>query len=549
MNEFAIPAVSKPSTAVVSRRNIVTQVVVAIFFSTMVFYCVVNAGSVNLRSVQLFHNQLDNTYPEGAHVFSAIRAAQTGSLYFSFREPPYIVQSYGPLFYLFSALIARFAHLSVEYTTLAMRGVSYACYLGCALLVLLICRKLRCSWLWSGLAALMMLGQHDFLGWNITVRPDMLMLLAMVLSLFFSLCMDEHPWLFVALSGLAAGLAFLIKSPGAGVAVSIVLVLAVRKEFRRIFLFSAAAASPVVGMFLGLLLHRESFWGQFTSLGKAYWSWREGLRFISLAVVDVTYIVPASIGLLGFVIAIRKGKSWQFIASFLLVNGLLGLSGLPQPGSNANYYLPGLVGCSLLLPLAAEFFQKPPALRLATLVFASALLYATYLGAWHDIGYLCYFNGPDHFSYAPLRKFQMLTDLPLLSMKGHDPDLLDSYAIHSLELTGQWDSTPVIDEIRDRKFDLVILTRVKPKAVFTPHPKAYSAVPNWRGISYFSPEEVSALNDNYDFLCSSIFSVVLKPKHRSVDISADYFDPLFKSPCRTEIANYPANLALADGTR
>jgi len=54
---------------------------------------------------------------------------------------------------------------------------------------------------------------------------------------------------------------------------------------------------------------------------------------------------------------------------------------------------------------------------------------------------------------------------------------------------------------------------------------------------------------NYDFLCSSIFSVVLEPKNRSVDISADYFDPLFKSTCRTEFANYPANLALAEGTR
>ena len=529
--------------------NLVRKALPVLALSALVVYCLVGSCSVNTGSFKLLHNQLDNMIPEGANVFTALRAAETGHLYRSFRESPYVVQSFGPLFYVFSTGVAHFAHLDMDLTLLHVREITYACYLLSGLCVFLICRKLHCSLAASLLATLMMLGQPDFLGWNVTVRPDMLMLLAMLLSLFLALHMDEWPRIACILSGLFGGLAFLFKQPGAAVVIAIVAVLVLHKEFQKTSLFCAAAAFPVVLAFAGLLWHKEPFWEQYTAVGRCYWSLAEGMRFAGQAALDIVYIVPFFIGLAGFLAALRMGKSWHLIAAFTLFNGLVGLAGLPQPGSNSNYYIPALAGCSLLLPLALQFFQRQSYRALASVLIVPALLYAGYYGTQRNAGYLSFFQGPKGFSYAMLRPYRMISDVPLIGLRGHDPGLLDAFSIHSEELGGSWDSAPVVGEIRQGRFDLIILKHLDTKVVYSPHVDVQRIVPSWRGISDFSPAVVEAINQNYDIHCSSIFSIVLKPKGRSLDISPDYFAKLFGRKCGTGLANKPPNLILRDNAR
>lgn len=512
-------------------------------------YCVFGAVFVNFYSIKLLPNQLDNMIPEGAHVYAAIRSAETGRLYFSFREPPHIMQSYGPLFYLSTAAVARLSHSNVTLTVQYFRAGSYLCYLASGLMLFLICKRLGCpSWL-SLLAALMMLGQHDFLGWNVTVRPDMMMLLFMMISLFFAIKMDERPWLYCLLSGTAAGLAFLFKQPGAGIAVAIVMVLLFWKEYRKAFVFSAAAALPVMLMLLGLIWHKEHFLEQFSSVSMGYWSLIGGAHFVWKAASRLVYILPGLIGLLGFARALKMGKSWQLVASFAIVSCLVALSGLPQAGSNTNYYLPILVGCVLLLPVAIQSLEKWRYLTSVSLIIIPALLLATYLDFYNDIQYFNYFHAPEGMSYAALRPFRMISDVPFLSMKGRDPELLDAFAIHSLELTGHWDAAPVIEEIRQGKIDLVVFMHLKPYVTNTPKVEFHRIVVNWRGVSELSPAVVAALNENYDVFCASPLSVVLKPRSRSVDISADFFQPLFRWKCGSDAAGTPPRLLVAPKTR
>lgn len=518
-------------------------------FASLVAYCLIGAVVVAVGSTRLISNPWDNIYPEGSNVFVAIRAARTGQLYFSYRESPYLTQSYGPLFYTIAAASAWASRLDVNMTVLVVRLISYACYLLCGVMVFAICKRSRSSTFMALLAALMALGQHDFFGWNVTVRPDTIMILATLVSLFFAIGADERSWRSYALAGFSAGLAFLIKQPGLAVAIGVLAVLVLRKEFRKSAVFTAGAAVSVLLVFLGLIWRKEVFLEQFTSVGRAYWSPAEGARFVWNALQDLTYIVPLFLGLLGFLRAVKLNKQWQLIASFALASGIVGLVGLPQPGSNVHYFLPGLVGSALLLPLAYEFLWERGRRILLLAMLVPALIFATWQGIERTRGYYGFFKAPDNLSYAPLRPYRIISDIPFLALKGHDPDLLDAFALHSLELMRRWDSGPVVEQIRQGKYDLVILRRLKPKVVFSPHVEVYKSVANWRGVSEYGPAVVSAFNEHYDVFCASPFSVVLKPKGRHIDLSPDYFSPMFTRPCGTGLANKSPRLILAEDTR
>jgi hypothetical protein len=530
-------------------RIFVFRVVPRVAFACLVAYCVIGAVIVAVGSARLISNPWDTMYPEGANVFMALRAARTGHLYFSFRESPYLVQSYGPLFYVIAAASAWASRLNVDMTVLVIRLISYVCYLLCGVMVFAICKRNRSSTWISILAALTALGQPDFFGWNVTARPDVMMILATLLSLFFVLGADERGWRSYALAGFSAGLAFLIKQPGLAVAIAVLAVLVLRKEFRKSAVFAAGAAVPVILVFLGLILRKENFLEQFTAVEKAYWSLAEGARFIWEALKGFTYIVPLFLGFCGFLRAVKLNKQWQLVASFALVSGIVGSVGLPQPGSNVNYFLPGLVGSALLLPPAYEFLWERGRYVLIMALLVPALIFATWRGIEQTHGYYGFFKAPDNISYAPLRPYRIISDVSFLALKGHDPELLDGYGTHSMELTGLWDPGPLVDDLRQGKIDLIILRGLKPKVVYSPQIEVYKSVSSWRGTSWYAPAVVSALNENYDVFCSSPFSVVLKPKGRHIDLLPDYFTPMFGQRCGTGLANKPPHLILEENTR
>ena len=530
-------------------KAFVCRLIPRVAFACLVAYCLIGAVIVAVGSTRLISNPWDNIYPEGSNAFMAIRAARTGQLYFSFRESPYLVQSYGPLFYAIAAVSAWVSGLDVEMTVLVSRLISYVCYLLSGVMVFAICKRTRSSTFMALLAALMALGQHDFFGWSVTVRPDTIMILATLVSLFFAIGAFERGWRWYALAGFSAGLAFLIKQPGVAVAIGVLAVLVLRKEFRKSAVFAIGAAVPVLLVFLGLIWHKEVFLEQFTAVGRAYWSLAEGARFVWKALLDITYIVPLFLGLFGFLRGVQLNKQWQLIASFALASGIVGFSGLPQPGSNIHYFLPGLVGSALLLPLACEYLWERGRWIFLLAMLVPALIFAAWQGIEQTRGYYGFFKAPDNLSYAPLRPYRIISDIPMLAMKGHDPELLDSFGAHSMELTGLWDPSPLVEDIRQGKFDLVILRRLKPKVAFSPHVEVYKTVANWRGVSEYGPAVVSAFNEYYDVFCSSPFSMVLKPKGRHIDLSPDYFSPMFTRKCGTGLANKSPRLILAEGTR
>jgi hypothetical protein len=124
-------------------------------------------------------------------------------------------------------------------------------------------------------------------------------------------------------------------------------------------------------------------------------------------------------------------------------------------------------------------------------------------------------------------------------MHGREPMLLDPQTAHVMELTGNWDGTPVLESLQRGDFDLIILTRVSLNHL----------MPAYRGVSLFSPEQVRIMNERYEILCSTDRSTVLRPRGREVAATPEMFTRMLQEPCWTYLRSRPMDLKLEPGAR
>jgi hypothetical protein len=166
-----------------SRQVLLPALCLRAAFLCLLAYCVYSAACVISAGRFLIGNQWENTYPEAPHIFAAIRSAQTHRLYFPFTQKPYVLQSYGPLFYEMYYWMARAVHADVDRLVHLARITDFACFLACGTLIFAICRRLRFSTLASIAAAALPMGVPLFCNGSATTRPDMYFLAAMLASL------------------------------------------------------------------------------------------------------------------------------------------------------------------------------------------------------------------------------------------------------------------------------------------------------------------------------------------------------------------------------
>ena len=172
-------------------------------------------------------------------------------------------------------------------------------------------------------------------------------------------------------------------------------------------------------------------------------------------------------------------------------------------------------------------------------VASVALIWATSSAYTLSTGLIGYFQPPEGTSLAWLRPFRVLSDLTTLNLHGRDPNLLDPFGAHVLELTGHWDSTPIVENLKRGDYDLIILTRTN----------YLHTVASFRGVSYFSPDEVRIINERYEVLCSTLSSMVFRPRGRDVPVTPEMVGSLFNQRCGIGYRRFPMDLKLAPNTR
>lgn len=506
----------------------------------LVLYCVVGAATVVFDSAGLLHNRWENMYPEASQTYAAIYAAQTGKLYLPpLSQPPYTPQPFTPLYYASDAYLAKMAHLDIDLFTFYARSTEYIAYLLCGLMVFMISEAAEAPLLYATLAALMLLGHPDFLGQNATPRPDMLYLLAMLISLYCAVKCNRRIWIGYGLVGGFAGIAFLIKQPGLAAALSIFVVLLLEKDFKPIAALAVGTFLPVAITFLILYWRQDPFFQHLLFTGKSLWSLKSGVQYVSSQLLVARWLVPIVIGAMGFVNALNLGTKAKMIASFALINWLIGLAGICQIGGSLNYFLPGLAGCALLLPYAIRLFRERLTMKISAVIACAALLWATTNALSYEAMRVKYFPAPTTDSLVWLHPYRILSDLSTLTMHGREPMLLDPYTAHMMELTGNWNPTPFLQSLSRADFDLIIF-----KFVGFDH-----LIPAYRGVSVFGPEEVGIMNEKYRILCSTDRSTVLMPRGREVSATPEMFTQMFQERCDTELRATPMDFRIEPGAR
>ena len=505
----------------------------------LVAYCFIGAASVVGYSSLLLHNPWENSYFESPQTYAALHAARTGQLYLPLSQPPYTPQAYTPLYYALDGVTAWIAGPGIDRFVFYARCLTFLAYLASGLMIYLLCRVAAIQRAYSLLAALMMLGQPDFLGWNVSPRPDMLYLLAMLLSLFCAMKWSDRPWLGYGLAGFLGGVAFLIKQPGLTVVAAIFIFLVLHKQFRNAAILAGSTIIPVAIVFSVLWLRQDPFFQQLSFVGNSLWSVSNTLQFGTGHLLATYWLVPVCIGALGFLRAFRASYHARMLASFAAMNWLMGFVTLPQLGGYLNYLLPGLAGSALLLPYAIEALRE----YFRSIAFASivaiSLLAATGAAFRYTRELGRYYPAPTMDSLDWLGPYHVLSDLTTMNMHGRNPELLDPFGAHVLELTGHWNAAPLINGLRLGQYDLIIFTRVN----------LYHVLPSFRGVSYLGPEETKALNENYQILCSTLTRVVLKPKGREIPLTPDFFSRVLGGPCRTSPPGFRMNFVMAPDAR
>lgn len=516
-----------------SKNGFLRAVCLRAAFLSLLAYSVYSAVAVLLLAIQLLNNQWENTYPEAPHVYTALRAAATGKLYFPLSNPPHILQSYGPLYYVLGAWMARFVHKNIDQYISLSRVTALACFVLCGVLIFAICRRLKVSFAASFAAATMPMGVPLFCPWAVTVRPDMYFLVLMLTSVAVALWDEMPSGRMCIASGALGSMAFLIKQPGVAVLVAIGGVWLLHRKGRQTALLVAGALIPAVLMLAFLLLHREHFLDQYVSVGKAVRSFADAPIYTWSLLRSPARLLPIGVGALGLIPALANQRG-RLIVSFTFINWLIGLVGMSQLGAGSNYFLPGYLGCGLLLPFAVEFVRERLSFAPATLVIAIGI---AYMGSCYSIGAV--FNGVNMapHPYQSLAQFHILSDRPGLTLRGREPDLLDPISVRMVELGGGgWSSEPIVENVRSDSYDLIILACTRSRIVC-----------NFRGIDFFAPSVVNAINANYVVFCTSSTGIVLTPRSRKINVTTEMLSPALGAVCRTTYQGHtPSLLGMRD---
>jgi hypothetical protein len=479
----------------------------------------------------------ETTFPEAANAYIAVVAAQSGHLYRSFADPPNVVQPYGPLFYALNSKIAQISKSQIETVLRIGRSLSFVSYIFSALIVYLITEMLGFSRVKSFLASAMLLAQPSFLFWNATFRADSTTLFGMLLSLYFAI-RDEvrsETNLNPLLCGLFAGLALLLKSSAIAICFAVLAVWVITKKYKQCFLFIIGSAAPVIVTFSILLWSGEPFRSQVVSIGRSIWSFTSGTQWMFSHRSMAMLWGPLTIGAFGCWQALYSKRNSRMVASFFLSSLIVGVATISQIGGDVNYFIPAAAGSSILLPFAIEGLQEKADHHLFVEILATLVLLATVSGAGIELYRFRYEASPVAPKWGELAPYKTLSDLPLLSLHGRDPEFVDPQSMHVMELTGAWDSSRFVQRIRDEGFDVILF--------------ADGTVRSYRGVSYFGEREIGAINSSYQVLCATGQTLVLEPRSRQITATPEILSSVLGQPCKSERNGSPPHLSLSPSAR
>lgn len=454
----------------------------------------------------------ENVYPESAGVLVAQRWAHSAPLYEDYRQPPYLVTAFPPLWYALLAGGAKVGFSSLDSLTFFGRILTLISLLGVAALGYLWNRRLGFSSTLAVLAPAFYLSFPILIPWAVTARPDFPALFLCFLAIYWA--GFEPKGMSTTVAAVCAALGFLMRHNAVAAPVAIVLWLVKARRWKHAIAFCALWAS-VVGLTL-LPFERASHELVQLNLSSAKFGpfaftyVRDVLNRLLEAPGQGFVVALFALGALGFLESWKQRDERSSLLNLYLVASLgFAIMGSAAAGAGVNHYLEPALAMAVLIPtgmarLREGWKNESPFAPFAVLIMA-VLLVPSLDSQRSNLKH----NPPEDLRRVlPLMENkQVFTDIPYLAARTSTPQLPDLASLINTERKGgwtSWSSARLTENLEGKKYNLVIL--VKPVFEWPYNPVA--DYPRWPRMD---AEMQRAIGQNYQFCFELDASYVYAP--------------------------------------
>ncbi len=418
-----------------------------------------------LQTVRFLPVRSDNMYPEAAGVLSGLRWAQGHSLYQDYRQAPYLITPFPPVWYGILRAGGRLGFSDLTRLTLFARILSLVGLLGMLCTGYLYNRRLGFPRLLCLLTPLLYLAFPLLLPWAVTARPDLLALWFGVISLFLvGFRMDSCS---IAAAGVIAALAFLTRHNAVSVPVAVVLWLIWRRRWKHAIAFSSAwwltVAATVVAFQItthgAFLLNLSG--ATFGAFEVSYV--RDVIGRVLSTPGNGFAVVLFAFGLFGFV------QSWneedqrvRLISLYLIISLGMAIWGSAARGAAVNHYMEPALAMAMLVPLGIFQLQRVWTKDSPLAVFAMVLVLVFLLPSVDMQRSYFSHNKPDNLEALTqlVKNRRVFTDVPYLAARTSNLELLEPASLLNTEMARgrtAWSSSAIADGLEHKQYELVVL--------------------------------------------------------------------------------------------
>jgi hypothetical protein len=441
-------------------------------------------------------------YGDSYILYDVLRFQKTGIIYRDLSQPPYVPAQYSPGVYALFALAVSLSGWSNPFV--GPRLIVVASFVCCAVLAASIARALiaeRSAWVWGLLLACSIRSTWD---WVLQLRGDLPGICFALLAI--RLLLSSQRWA-VPLAGVCAGLALQFKFTFVAALGAGMVWLLVQRRWNDLGRFVIPGVILAVGPYLLVYLRERRIFAQIFALSPGLME-VEGWRSLVLAAINEMVVLLGLIALPGSGFLQRPG--WLLLILFVMMSSAVAAVTDLQAGGNINYFFEALFA---MVPLAAAGVLRlisPANRRIGVTALIGALLLVLYARPraldLYDQRAVFVNHSDDirsrnrlfRLAETTLRGQRILSTVPRLALVDSEPVLTEPYLFAYLIRLGKIDPTPLLNQVLDGSFDVVI----------TPG----NAAENWRGVPHVAPILAKAIDATYRPQCQMLGSILHLPK-------------------------------------
>jgi hypothetical protein len=446
----------------------------------------------------------DAGYGDSYILYDILHFNRTGVIYRDLSQPPYLPAQYSPLLYLLYSIPSRIPRKN---PFSGPRLAALATFMLCIAVVVSIVRVLvpsRLAWFWGLLLASSIRSMDP---WPLQLRGDFAGILFDLASLRLLLVRSRRA---VPLAGLCAGLATQFKITYVAAIAAGSLWLLLRKQWKDLGVFLAAAASTSAGLYLIFELIQPQMFHQMFLLAPGIRHVRGCVRLTLDALKEP--IVLLALLALPFVIS-RRWPRWILLLLFICLSFVIGGLTDVQAGGNINYFFEFLFALTPLAVFGIDQLLAWSRRHSVVALFTTALVLIHFLppvaidmhDRWNEISPYSIRSQNAAFRRlaAALHGRHLFSTVPRIALLNQQPALVEPFLLSYMRRLGKFDGQPIMMRIRNDEFDVVVTS--------------VDRFANWRGIPHIDKELAASIAFAYKPACATRECLVYLPRTRPKD--------------------------------